>query len=157
MREYLVESLFKFTKLASVNSTVMNGDGKTLSFNRDARYIPQGLRQLCLGTVKCREEVCTAFLVPVLATGPGDIEAMAAGIPTIVSDETGTKELVEKIDKGMVCRLDSEDLAGRISRYFGLSEDERENRSASAKEAAMPFSKIEQTERFRAQFERIAI
>jgi len=85
------------------------------------------------------------------------LEAMLAGVPVIVSEETGTKELVEKADGEMLCRLDDNDLAGRIVDYFGLSSKERQKRSKKMRELAKPFNKEEQLERFRKEFQKLKV
>ncbi|MBT1654987.1 glycosyltransferase, partial [Klebsiella pneumoniae] len=50
------------------------------------------------------------------------LEAMSAGVPTIVSTTTGTKEVVKVIEPRLV--VDSEPMAAikAVDWYFGLSE-----------------------------------
>lgn len=56
--------------------------------------------------------------------------AMAAGIPSIVSQWTGAKELVEQVDSGFVLPLDAVKISEKINSYFALSEQEKEKISA---------------------------
>jgi glycosyltransferase involved in cell wall biosynthesis len=48
----------------------------------------------------------------------GSVETMIAGTPTIVSTDTGAKEIVNKIDKDFICKLNVQDLANKMSHYF---------------------------------------
>lgn len=49
------------------------------------------------------------------------LESMLAGIPTIVSEYTGAKQAVEKVDKKMVVDLNKEKIVKDIFDYFNLS------------------------------------
>lgn len=53
------------------------------------------------------------------------IEAMSGGLPVMVSEETGTKEFVQKIDKKLIVPLNSKEIAKRIIWYFSLKESEK--------------------------------
>lgn len=61
-----------------------------------------------------------------LQMGRGDafpistLEAMLFGVPAIVSEATGTKEIVSFVDKKLIIRLDAKELAKRICWYMGL-------------------------------------
>jgi glycosyltransferase involved in cell wall biosynthesis len=46
------------------------------------------------------------------------LEAMRAGLPTIVSERTGTKSLVSQIDDNLVVELDPENISSQVSDYF---------------------------------------
>ena len=54
------------------------------------------------------------------------LEAMLGGLPVITSNATGTKEIIEKLDKRLISKLGAEDLARRIVKYFCLSQKDRE-------------------------------
>ena len=43
--------------------------------------------------------------------GVGIIEAMAAGIPPVISEFCGAKDIVEKVDKSLICKLDAKKIA----------------------------------------------
>lgn len=46
------------------------------------------------------------------------LEAMRAGLPPLVTEGVGTKELIRKIDASLVCSISSFDLAQRVIEYF---------------------------------------
>ncbi len=69
------------------------------------------------------------------------MEAMCGGIPTIVSNATGTKEIIEKVDSNMVSKLEAKDLANKIIRYFGLNQKEKELLSERFYNAGLKFDK----------------
>ncbi len=52
-------------------------------------------------------------------------EAMRAGVPTMVSEWTGTREIVEKACPEFVVPLDSREVARRVERYFSRSDVEK--------------------------------
>ena len=52
-------------------------------------------------------------------------EAMAVGVPAIVSKDTGIKELVEQVADELVVELESEKIFDAIVWYFGLSNERR--------------------------------
>jgi glycosyltransferase involved in cell wall biosynthesis len=49
------------------------------------------------------------------------IEAMAAGVPVIVSEWTGTRELAEKVSSDFISTLQPNDIASKVLMYFDLS------------------------------------
>ncbi len=55
----------------------------------------------------------------------GTVEAMLVGIPTIVSEYTGTKAVVREADKGFVMELNGRKVAEKIIWYFGLPEGQK--------------------------------
>ena len=81
------------------------------------------------------------------------LEALCAGLPTIVSKYTGSKEIVKKIGKEFIAELDPEDVANRIIWYFSLSEREKKEISKKAKEISKSFNKKERCEKFQREFE----
>lgn len=83
------------------------------------------------------------------------LEAMLAGVPAIVSDETGTKEVVQKVRRDFVTKLDAEHVAQKILHYFSLKPKERESLSRRFRKAALPFSQKEQVRRFRKGYEKM--
>lgn len=53
------------------------------------------------------------------------LEAMLGELPIITSNATGTKEIIEKLDKWMISKLNAKDLASRIIKYFCISQKKR--------------------------------
>ena len=53
------------------------------------------------------------------------MEAMAAGVPALVSEWTGAREVVAKVDQKLVVPLDPDVIAERILWYFSLPVGER--------------------------------
>ncbi len=53
------------------------------------------------------------------------IEAMHAGIPCLISEDTGTKEVVLKASDSLVCKTEVADCAEKIKQYFRLSQVEK--------------------------------
>jgi glycosyltransferase involved in cell wall biosynthesis len=68
------------------------------------------------------------------------MEAMAAGVPCIVSDENGMKEFTGKIDKDMVVPVDTERLADAIIEYFDRPQKEKKDLSDRSRKAAAFFN-----------------
>ena len=81
------------------------------------------------------------------------LEAMAGGIPSLVSDQCGVKELVEKVDKRLVIPVDEKALSKSIIDYFGFSKSERLSLSKKSRETALPFNEKNMLKDFRDQFE----
>ncbi len=73
---------------------------------------------------------------PFPATG---IEAMSGGLPALVSEETGTKDFIERVDKNLIVPLDAKKIARRILWYFTLSREEK--LELSKEEIKLGFSK----------------
>ena len=84
------------------------------------------------------------------------IESMVAGMPTIVSDWTGTKEIVEKVDNQMVVPLQKERIMEGISRYYQLSLVKKQELSDKSRQVASTYAAEEANERFAATIEKIA-
>ena len=108
------------------------------------------------GFKKTDEEFVGAFKDRALSVvmGRGDsfplatIETMQAGIPTIVSEQTGTKTIVEKADRSFVLPLDAKALAKRIDDYFSLSKKEKLELRKRFREASTPYKASAKLEEF---------
>jgi glycosyltransferase involved in cell wall biosynthesis len=83
------------------------------------------------------------------------LEALRAGLPAIVTEMTGAREVVEKLGKGFVRKVDAEDIANGILKYFDLSEEEKSKLSEKARQLSEPFNKNEMCERFKKEFWKI--
>jgi len=104
----------------------------------------EGVR--CLGYVENLNEVIKKSALYV-HMGRGDtfplscVEAMLGGLPTIVSEWTGTKEVVEKVNKNLIVELDPYKLAKKIKWYFSLNYKEKLKLSKKSKLIASKFLK----------------
>ena len=77
------------------------------------------------------------------------LESMRAGLPTMVSNLTGTKEVVSKIDENLVVEMDPIAASERIEWYFNLSPAEKQNLSSKGREVLSIFSEKQGIEEFR--------
>ena len=66
--------------------------------------------------------------------------AMASGIPPIISEWTGAKEVVEQVDKRFIVPLDTNSIAEKILWYFNLPITEKEKLSESCKTIATNYT-----------------
>lgn len=80
------------------------------------------------------------------------LEALRAGLPVIVTENTGTKEVVENLGKDFVKKVDPEDIAKGILKYLDLPFERKEKLSKKAKELSEPFNKSEMCKRFKEEF-----
>lgn len=80
------------------------------------------------------------------------LEAMRAGIPTIVTEKTGTKEIIEQIDKNLVAPVDAKVLADKILDYFSMSKTEKIRISNQVRSHSTKFNKHEMCALFKEQF-----
>jgi glycosyltransferase involved in cell wall biosynthesis len=69
------------------------------------------------------------------------LEAMLGGLPAIVSEWTGTREIVEKVDKKMVSKMFVKDLANKINKYFSLTSKQRKDLSQKFYKESIPFNR----------------
>lgn len=69
------------------------------------------------------------------AFGVSVMEAMLAGLPVLVSNATGAKEIVSKIEQSMVVPLDASRAANQIVLYFKLSDQHKEKLALKGIEA----------------------
>ena len=98
----------------------------------------------CLGYVKDLKEVIKNSALYV-HMGRGDtfplscIEAMLGGLPAIVSEWTGTKEVVSKVNDNLVARLNPQDATKKILWYFNLSYKTKAKLSIRSRNKAKKF------------------
>jgi len=69
------------------------------------------------------------------------LESLLGGIPSIVSEYTGAKEVVRELREDFVLPLDSKRVAEKIIEYFNLPKDEKIILSLKAKELGKRFKK----------------
>jgi len=84
------------------------------------------------------------------AFGVSVMEAMLAGLPVLVSNATGAKEIVSKISPKMVVPLDAKKAAEQIVSYFNLSQQQRASLAAKGMEEIKKY----QEEAILAEFKR---
>jgi glycosyltransferase involved in cell wall biosynthesis len=77
------------------------------------------------------------------------LEAMAAGLPCIVSEWTGTREAVEQVDRRLVVPADPEAAADRIRWYLSLPTSEKQRLSERSREVAATYTEVRATQAFR--------
>lgn len=97
-------------------------------------------------------ENCDLYIQPSTyeAFGVAPCEAMAAGIPAIVTDKTGCKPFVEEVDPELVTEgSDPEDIREKIEYYYDLSEEERRGRGEKAREAVSELTEENQVRKFK--------
>lgn len=89
------------------------------------------------------------------AFGISILEAMLSGLPAIVSRWTGAKEVVGGLGSDFVSDLRQEDVANRITKYFGLSLEKRMALSKKARELASEYRQDKKIELFKKQFQKL--
>jgi len=80
------------------------------------------------------------------------LESLRVGLPTIVTDKTGTKEVIENLGEEFVRKVDAKDITDGILHYFDLSDSEKYKLSLKAKELSKKFNKKERCEMFKREF-----
>jgi glycosyltransferase involved in cell wall biosynthesis len=83
------------------------------------------------------------------------LEAMCAGVPSIVSEWTGTREAVEHVDPGLVVPCDAESAAEKVHWYFSLSPEARRALSARCREVAAQYSEERAVESFVSSYRQV--
>jgi len=80
------------------------------------------------------------------------LESLRAGLPTIVTEGVGTKEIVEKLDRNLVRKIDAEDIAKGIVYYFDLSHQTKKELSIKARKESEKFNRVKMCNKFRNEF-----
>ena len=83
------------------------------------------------------------------------VEAMYAGLPAMVSEYTGAKEVVSELGKQFITTLEPEDVANKIMHYFNLSYEERRKISKKARGLSAEFNKEKKCKEFKQKFEKM--
>lgn len=84
------------------------------------------------------------------------VEAMTAGLVPLVSEWTGTKQIVDEIDTKLVVPMDSQEISKRILWYFELSTKEKEKLSITSREASKNFTEEESIRHYKSVFDLIS-
>ena len=82
----------------------------------------------------------------------GSIEAMLAGVPTFVSQFTGTKAIVEKANPNFILPISSKELSSNIIKYFKLPDNKKEKLAKKFREVARPYLVRNSTKTFPKKF-----
>ena len=82
------------------------------------------------------------------------LEAMLAGIPTIVSKYTGAKQAVKEVDKNMILPLKKEVIFNEIHNYFNLNLREKKELSKRCKNVAKEFNEEKILKTFKKKFQK---
>lgn len=77
------------------------------------------------------------------------LEAMLAGLPTIVSTRTGTREIVEPIDSNLVCEPSEQGVRAAIQYVLSLEPTEREEIGGRLRSSVEELTEQRQAERFK--------
>jgi glycosyltransferase involved in cell wall biosynthesis len=80
------------------------------------------------------------------------LEAMTAGLPPIVSEWTGTRQIVREVDSRLIVPLEAAEIAERIHWYFGLDPEERAQLSQRCREAVAGYTQEAAIEHYRETF-----
>lgn len=78
--------------------------------------------------------------------------AMANGLPAIISDWTGAKEVVSKVDETLIVSLDKDIIADKITWYFGLDIAKRQNLSQRSVQVATLCTEVNAIDRYQKSF-----
>ena len=100
---------------------------------------------------------CTLYVQPSrIDTFPvSTLEAMASGLPTVVTNRTGTLSEVQKVDSSLITAPDPTSLAQAITHYFSISISQRQKISEQFRNIGSRFKKHRQCEEFERHFKEI--
>lgn len=82
-------------------------------------------------------------------------EAMAAGLPAIVSTQTGAAEVVAKVSGHLITGLEPEEIMNKIVWYFSLSLAERHELSARGRVAIADYTEENSLKDFKEKFHQL--
>lgn len=91
------------------------------------------------------------------AWGISVTEAMAAGVPPVVSSVTGSKEVVEEVDKSLIVDINVNDVKNKILWYFNLSFKERQVLSKKCRLAVKGYTEGNAVQEFQRKFNQLAV
>lgn len=80
------------------------------------------------------------------------LESLLAGIPTIISDKTGAKNVVKNIDPTMVVPLNKLKIKKAIENYFSYSLSKKKKISRKGRDVAKNFTEKKQLNNFKIQY-----
>jgi glycosyltransferase involved in cell wall biosynthesis len=83
------------------------------------------------------------------------LESLRAGLPTIVSDHTGTKEVIQNLGNDFIRKVDAEDITRGILSYFDLKDSVKHQLSEKAKKISEQFSQQNMCHQFQIEFDQL--
>lgn len=100
---------------------------------------------------------CSLYVHPARgeAWGISVTEAMAAGIIPLVSEFTGSREVVEKVDEKFVLPLNKEIISKKIIEYFKIDIEDKLKLSLKCKKIAAYYSETNAVNAFKKAFEEL--
>jgi|APSaa5957512622_1039677.scaffolds.fasta_scaffold40488_2 glycosyltransferase involved in cell wall biosynthesis len=86
------------------------------------------------------------------AFGVTIVEAMAAGLPSFVSNLTGAKEIVSRADEEFILSFDEDKIMQKLENYFELSLSKRNNLSDTFRKEGLKMNEKDMVKFFKSQF-----
>lgn len=83
------------------------------------------------------------------------LETMVAGLPTLVSEYTGTKQIVEKVDTNFICKLEVDDIVKSVLWYFSKENSKRIEQAQKFREAVSFYTESNAKAAYMATFNEI--
>jgi glycosyltransferase involved in cell wall biosynthesis len=83
------------------------------------------------------------------------VEAMTAGLPVLLSDWTGTKEIVQQVSNKLIVSLDEFQIAENIYAFLNLSEKDKLEISDKFRKVSLNYTEEKAVEKYRNIFTRI--
>lgn len=80
------------------------------------------------------------------------LEALRAGLPAVATETTGNSKIIERINKDLVVKANSDSLASGISRYFDYSFDQKEDLSNKSRLEGSNFDVNSRQKEFKSAF-----
>lgn len=125
------------------------------------KYVPESINKVELfghtNDLEIPLSECSLYLHPARgeAWGISVTEAMAAGVIPIVSEWTGSKEVVQKVSENLITSLNIDDITARVNWYFNLEEKKKAELSAKCKSVACFYSETNAINNFKKIFKDI--
>lgn len=86
------------------------------------------------------------------AFGVSVVESLLAGVPVIVSKQTGSGEILKKIDNGLLFNLNPQEISNKIEDYFDSPQSYKRKISQQGRKEAKKFTRKKQVAQFKRSF-----
>jgi glycosyltransferase involved in cell wall biosynthesis len=83
------------------------------------------------------------------------LEALRAGIPTVVTESTGSRSEIKKLDDRLIASTTSEGLSECVNWFFDCEMGLKQELSDNAKEYGKEFNSRHRRQQFREKFEKL--